>query len=255
MSFFQAIRAAFITIIEKAVLGAGEMVSKKVEADFGGEHSPEDERQDILSSALMEESKRKIWEEINIHMNDNGGDGPIAGRLRKSMATKRRMNFAALMQEIPTIKTEFRNSAGKVVRTTYTSDPNAKPEATKVKERCVDMFLFEKQAQITAKKGEKKATEIAQLKVEMYLNSCGFPVPSERHMYHSVDEFIVKVPETAVKAAIAVKTRLTTLLSKAPAAEQAVRDRYNRFITHTDNYDTRKKNQPGLVGWVLRFLP
>lgn len=212
MAWMEALKAATLLeigseLLKKALFGAGEVVGKKIMQDFGGENNPADEHWNMESSLLLDSAKRKIWFDIEARMNDNGGDGPFTARSRDKKATTRRVNFAAMIKDIPvpTIKEEIRNDKGKVVKTIYTPDPNFRPTATRLKEECVDMFLAEQQAQVSAGKNQEEATNIAQQKVEVLLSSAGFPIVSDRNPYRHLDEFIVKVPENALKAAKAMK--------------------------------------------------
>lgn len=205
-------------ILKKIVAGAGGILEKKIADDFGGENNPVDEKLDMKSSDLMDPAKRLIWNEINRRMNDYAHVGPLTSRERRRMATKRRVLFAAMMDEAPTVKTEDLNEkTGKVVKVTYPPLPDFKPLATKLKEYCVDIFLAEQEAQVSAGKNEEEATNIAQEKVEIYLRDAGFPIASAHNMYRHVDEFIVKLPDRVVEAAKAAKT----LIGKMAVSEIA----------------------------------
>lgn len=205
-----AIGAAAITEIGSEVLKrifskAGGLIENKIIDNFGGENNPIDEKMDMKSSSLMAAEKRTVWDEINHRINDNGGEGFFARRDRRKMATKRRMNFAAMMDEAPTVKTEELNDKGKVTKTTYPPLPDFKPLATKVKEYCVDIFLAEQKAQADAGKDAQEAANIAQEKVEIYLRDAGFPVASSKNPYRSADEFLVKLPVHLVSAGTQAK--------------------------------------------------
>jgi hypothetical protein len=262
MGWKDVLGAAFVADIARdafkaMIYGAGDVVAKKVVNDFGGENNPVDERWYMESLQRMDPVKREVWIEIDARINDNGGDGPLTAHSRDKKATTRRVNFAAMIKDIPipTIKEEVRNSRGKVVRTTHTPDPSFKPLATQTMEDCVDMFLAEQRAQVAAGRGKKKATEIAQQKVEIFLSGSGFPIVSDHNPYRHLDEFIVKVPENALKAAQALKAMATHLKSKVPVVKAEVLKGHAKFIEHTDNYSARKNGRTGLVGLLSRILP
>lgn len=211
LEFMSALKAEFLVEGMKAIWSsvtssATEIVKGKITADFGGENNPVDEKLDMESSDLMDPDKRLIWNEINRRMNDFEHIGPLTSRERRQMATKRRVLFAAMMNDAPTVKTEEMNDKGKVIKVTHPPLPGFKPLATKVKEYCVDIFLAEQQAQVSAGKSAEEAINVAQEKVEIYLRDAGFPIASAHNPYRHIDEFIVKLPNRAVEAAKATKT-------------------------------------------------
>lgn len=199
-------------VFKKVFTKAGDAIGDKIVNDFGGENNPVDEKLDMQSSDLMDPAKRLIWNEINRRMNDYAHVGPLTSRERRRMATKRRVLFAAMMSDAPTVKTEELNEkSGKVTKVTHPPLPNFKPLATKVKEYCVDIFLAEQQAQAFAGKSGEEALNIAQEKVEIYLRDAGFPIASAYNLYRHIDEFIVKLPDRAVEAAKAAKSLIAKM--------------------------------------------
>lgn len=256
-----ALGAAVVTeigseLLKKAVSGAGKVVEGKIVQNFGGENNPIDEKMDMLSSSLMDPAKRPIWDAINDRLNNDHGDGWLGSRSRRKMATQRRVNFAAMMGEPPTIKVEEPNDKDKGVKTTYTPDLNFKPLATKVKEYCVDMFLAEKQAQVGAGKSEVEAVETAYQKVEIYLQNCGFRIPLFNTFHQSIDDFLVRLPDHAKQAGEKAKAILSS--SKARLIELAQRSKvaYEKVVdTSRTISETIAEKEASLSLWrrILRF--
>lgn len=212
-----AITEVLMEVGKRIIAGAGGVLENKIKDDFGGENNPVDEKLDMKSSDLMDPAKRLIWNEINRRMNDFDHVGPLTSRERRRMATKRRVLFAAMMDEAPTVKTEDLNDKGKVTKVTYPPLPDFKPLATRVKEYCVDIFLAEQQAQVSGGRSNEEATNIAQQKVEIYLRDAGFPIASTHNPYRHIDQFIVKLPDRAVEVAKAAKS----LVGKIAVSEVA----------------------------------
>lgn len=203
--------------------------------DVGGKNKPSDEKWYGFTLRHTQNGARNVWvDTIMPELHADFGNGTFGRIGHNDLTNDVRVILEAMAQEeTPITKSEKRDTQGKVKEVTYEPDPNYKPLSSWCIEYFVDVYMTEKDAQINKKKvSEKKAHEIAISKTKMVMRDAGFPIGRNAGFYHSMDQFLAKLPKSPKNFASAVKRASKGLRQQLTPLRETIHKGSEAYKTH-----------------------